>query len=280
MQRAPKAEFTIRIPKLVAGKIVSDRSLVNVYHTNSTTKPVALYLLLKALSPSGKIQRWDQQSGEVAELLGITGRTLRSWLLMAERLGYLELNNNSIKLFSYDHFCELHEVAPSGFIVLCVPRASVRHLPVMLYGAEISENQQRRRVAAQRRFLLNPSLARIRAELKCADAELIEQLKRRQLSALKYGSTGEAPAMWLNADVNRNIGGLRKAWGMRDRRTVVYWKSKLDATGVAQVSSQVIESPEGAGNWTRDFPTAWDKQRRVRRVFLPDAITLNPAIFL
>lgn len=274
--------FRIKIPKGVARTLISDRQQVNKYETNKTTKAAALFLLLKSLTPSGKIQNWrdDEQRKAIAQLLGINPKTLNTWLVVAEGMNWCEydFSTDTIKLFSYEQFCESMELEYQGMHVVRLARSAVKQLPLVLYGVEINENKTSQRIKAQKRILLNPRLANaLMNELKCSDAQLMEKLKRAQLSSFVIGSTGDELHA-VNADDNRALHTIRKAWGMKDRRSAAYIKRKLNATGVCLVTHRRFKSDKAT--WSKKFFTSYHAPTQMRTTYMPDEITLNTAIYL
>jgi hypothetical protein len=263
----------IRVPKGIAGSLVSDRQKQTTYETNKHIKAAALYLLLKSLTQSGKIQDWKFQQIEIAQLLRVTPKTLNKWRDLAELRGYLKYDNynNTVTLFSYEQFCERLGAKSQGYHVLALPRAAVKFLPVLLYGIEVKENKASQQFYAMKKLLLNPRLA------SAMGPELsLPKLKAAQISAFIHGSKGEG-LYDVNADDNRNLVSLRVAWGMKDRRSAAYVKRKLFLCGGAMITRRCYASDHGA--WTRHYFTKFNPLTRVRTTFMPDEIELNGAFY-
>jgi hypothetical protein len=148
----------------------------------------------------------------------------------------------------------------------------------VLYGVEINENKLSQRMKALKRILLNPRLVNaLRDELKCSNVQLIEKLKRAQLSSFVHGSTGDELHA-VNADDNRALHTIRRAWGMKDRRSAAYVKRKLNISGICHVQRRRYKSDRGT--WTTKFFTSYHAPTQMRTTYLPDELTLNTAIFL
>lgn len=274
-----KKSLRIRVPKGTSCMVVSDRKLNQKYQTNNHTKAAALYLLLKSLTRSGVIHDWRFQQIEIAQMFGVTTRTIRKYLQLAQEHGYLTHDNftDKIKLHSYAQFCERLGVKFSGFQIIEVQRTAVRHLPVLLYGIEVKENKEAQHYYTLKKILLNPPLATaLKDELKCDERDLQQQLKRAQLSSFLRRSKGDHLHV-VNADDNRNLATIRRAWGMKDRRSAAYMKTKLMVCGAAAIEHRRIAST--CGQWTKVYYTSFNRNTGQRTTFLPDEISLNRSIY-
>lgn len=260
-----------RIPVLVgiAAHAVSQRALVNKYETNRFIRYVALFHLLKAISPGvGIIQNWRSQQPLICTFLGISERTLWSLLkLLCDK--QLAVVDKDIKLVSWKEAAHIFEIPYQGTTTINYnpfKNAGKQDFQYLLRGMEVQNNQVKQLETLLYKLDQNLSaknelfveMVRRGADLQRLQKEplyLVQQLLQLYVNAFKEGTAICLYIMTYRADLNRGVKGIQKDHCYKSMQSVAYMKRRMREWGVIEVEKKRVESkvrtrlyvPEGEG---------------------------------
>jgi hypothetical protein len=287
----------VRIPYGFASDIVSIRAergehikkaTGKAYRTNRIVRAAAFFAYLKTLTTSGKVSinpklfsyetglSLDTVRARVGELVHVYG-----WATYADKGASLLLNawQTVCRTVESGELTEVDE--PAAETPPCAKhifRWQVGNFNQLLYvfaALEIRENKEKQEYMYDK----NVRNLGLRNQLESIGLNTRESHAAAQRAA--FSQRSEHPAyivLALNADTERAVNTIRKAHGLKSRRSAGYLKKRLHLLGLVTVTQRRFTSAVAA--WTKSWHTAFGKVETSKRTtFFPDLITLNPALF-
>jgi hypothetical protein len=255
--------ITQRIPTEVpvltgaAEELVRHRELRNKYETNRSIKTWSCWFLLKALTTSGKIQRWRSQRDFLFEWLQLNENTFYARLHEMERLEIITIDDkDSIHLVSYDKAAEVLGIAYNGLTHIQYNPNDYAGKQVFQYflRAEEFRSQQVRQLNALHYHLDKNPLLKSDLHLLLikygADGQQLhrsasyfqERLLKLQMLLFKEGSDILQYVLTRRADINRGNGRIMKDHSYKSKQSVTYLKHRMKKLGVVVIEKRKTES--------------------------------------
>lgn len=268
----------LRIPVGLSRVLVKDRVVRNKYQTNRTVKFYGFFCVLKSLTTSGILKNYPAQIDYLCKMVKKGRSSFYSYMKACIELGLIEKAGDNLKLANWDMLFERFNLQEKRFSEFTYDEDNPIQTPeYYLVSSEIKENQyyQARNVLSQ--ICQNPQLKAV-LNAKAVDFSVIEKLQRIQIKSFVNGCGGSEATYGtihsLNADLQRSVPRLRRAFGLKSNRSVGYLKSQLKLRGFAMVSERVLSSKERMRKDRQCYYTGWDKEAKESTWHLPDEICI------
>ncbi len=248
-----------------AEHLVTLRSKVQVYNINRPLKYWATWFLLKSLTSSGKIHRWNAQKQTLLAFLRLSDGTFRRQLAELKSMGLLQLEragersrDKNIILASYSTAAQVMDIPYKGEVnVPYKPHEYANETQVFRYlivASEIQSNQRLQLGELNRKFQKNLSgnATEILLALKAVGAdpsavqsspEAFQQaLLKLQKAAFRDRSELAGVAFSLRADVNRSCSTWASQHGYAHAVSASFLKRKLVKIKAITVQKTCVHS--------------------------------------
>ncbi len=252
--------YLVPVLRGAADQLVSLREKKLVYNVNPHLKYWATWFLLKTISSSGVINRWNKQKQFLLQYLRLSDGTLRSQLATLKRLGLITEDykaSGSINLCSYKTAAQIMGIEYKGETPIeYKPNTYKNETQVFRYilvAQEVESNQDHQLTELYRKFQKNLSgnaieLVKLLKQFGYTDEQLNTPLQLQQAllkvqkSVFKDKSGLTDVAFTLRADINRSVGTWAKHHGYAHAQSASFLKNKFRKLGIADIKQEVINS--------------------------------------
>lgn len=269
----------LRIIQGLSRKIVSDRELRTAYKTNRVIKYYGFYCALKSITTSGLIQDYPSQLEYICEVTKRSKSSFYTYIKECIELGLIQKNGADLRLSSWNMVMERFGIRDKVFTEFEYDTEKKEQTPeYYLVSAEIGENQHYQAKNVAKEILHNPQIKDLLNEKKIG-TQTVARLQRLQVQTFVNG-TGGSERIYniihsLNADVQRSVPKLRRAFNFKSNMSVGYMKAQLKKRGFAEVSGRLLKSSQRMRKNRNQYHTGWDDVTKESTWQLPDAIILT-----
>lgn len=250
--------FEISIPIELARFTVWQRNLVNKYETNQLIRAVGTWLLLKHLTTSGHIQRWNYQKDYLLKLCKCSDSVFRHRIKLLADLKLLTLykadrKNDSIRICSWETLSKNLAIDDkSKKLTVTYNLNDNQKIHEWIIATEIQDSKDRQDFVINAKLKKNPEVkTAVTAALIAAGAD------RNKLGNDQYflmwlrvvyrddfiqASDIHEALMEVRPDNNRSVRGIASAWCCKHPMTVSYWKAVLSKNRIIDVSKLQVQS--------------------------------------
>jgi len=274
--------LTIQIPFDLAREVVARRKLVRKYETNQVIKALDAWLVLKADAPGSYIQQWTKQKDHLVRICKCSYTVLRHRLQILQEMKLATIQGRNIRLCSWDDMSKI-------FGIDCKIRSTVHYkidsndkIHQWLIATEIEGNQKRQSYAILKQVKKNPELKMMFTAAIIADGAdrsriddpeyFLARLRSLYLQDFIRASDIHELLVQIRPDNNRGVRGIADAWGAKHPMTAVYWKRKLAAAGIIDISKIQVQSENRVRN--KECKVIWLKKQMQTLLCLCDQITV------
>lgn len=268
----------LKILEGLSRMIVSDRHLRASYKTNRAVKYYGFYCILKSMTTSGLVRDYVNQLTHICEITKRSRSTFYSYLNECIKLGLIEKVGDNLRLTSWDTLVERFALRERKFTEFNYDTTRKDQTPeYFLISAEISENQQYQVKSVMLRIGQNPQIKHFITKEQ-SPAETVKSLQNMQVQTF-FDGCGGSEIMYsiihsFNADTQRTVPKLRKAFNLKSNRSVAYLKRQLSERGFAEVTQRFLKSSVRMRKDKNIYCTGWDRKLGQSTWHLPDMITL------
>jgi len=272
-------KIAFKIPHGFASYLVRQREQRSVYQTNRAVKVYGFFSLLKTITSTGIIKNYHQQITDISQLTKRSTSSVYAYIGHCKKLGLLTTEGRNIQLTGWKAIINKHDecvYTPIYTTLQYDPANELQTAEYMIYAAEIAENQQKQTKAVIKSIGNNLLLAEALNVKQTTTKKDVETLQRLQVLTFVSGKTDPDYELIhsLNADVQRTAKTLRKAYGMKSRRTVKYLKKQLIKRGIAKVEKRLLQSPDCSRVNKSTYYTGYNPANKNTFWKRPDSINL------
>jgi hypothetical protein len=237
--------------------LVGYRELRNVYETNRSIKTWSCWFLLKALTSSGKIQRWRTQRQFLFHWLQLNERTFYRRLKEMIQLELITVDEEeNIHLASYQKAADILEIAYDSLTHIQYNPDEQKGKQIFRYfiAAEEFRSQQQRQLNAltyhlDKNPLLKNDLHFILVKYGADGQELHksatyfqERLLKLQMQLFKEGSDILQYVLTHRADINRGVNRIKENHNYKSTQSVSYLKMVMLKLKIITIGKKRVES--------------------------------------
>lgn len=269
-------ELIVPIHPDLLGEIVQARQLNTRYETNKKIKFVAAYYVLKSLTTSGVIQDHHAKKFELMQALGcVSDKTFYKILHHCEKLGYLNVTQDSIVLTGYKNFMDLFDSYYSTMVKLRFDPVTQKFHHVM-EAAYLQLRERERGKVFENKFKAIPELMEELKTVISADdrGNYGNALQQLQLAAFKYGHEKLKSIFALNPFTTCNSKTMRSMFNFKSEQSVAYLKIKLQRNKLVTVRQQRI--PSQTMQRVKHLYIEWDAKTKQTILIMPDKLEYAP----
>lgn len=304
MMQAPLKHISFsnptEVPVLIgaAEELVRHRELRTKYETNRSIRTWSTWFLLKALTSSGKIQKWRSQREYLFHWLQLNENTFYARLHEMKALGLVTIDDHeNIHLVSYEKAAEVLNIAYTGLVRLEYnpeKYAGKQAFQYILRAEEFRYQQSRQLNALLYHLDKNPLLKNDLHSLLIkygADGQQLlkdgsyfqERLLKLQMLLFKEGSDILQYVLTHRADINRGVNRIKENHSYKTKQSVSYLKRRMLKLNVILIEKKKVESVERSRLYVPDGDKKRDGYKYCRKSkntvwFLTDQIQFAYAV--
>jgi hypothetical protein len=272
--------------------LVSQRELRTTYQTNRSIKTWSAWFLLKALTTSGKIQKWRSQKTFLLHWLQMNERTFYRRLEEMQQLDLVTVENENIQLASYEKAAGILEIAYTTLTHIQYNPDEQKGKQIFRYfitAEEFRFQQQRQLNALIYHLDKNPLLKNDLHFLMVkygADGQQLqksasyyqERLLKLQMQMFKEGSDILSYVLTHRADINRGVNRIKDNHNYKSTQSACYLKKVMAKLNIISITKKKVESANRARIYIPDGDKKRDGYKYCKRTkqtvwFLTDQIS-------
>ena len=284
--------YQVKIPKSFLYVLLAKREKVNVYEKHTLLKDYSYFFLLKALTTSGTLHSFDNQKPFLRKYFKVSHNTLDAIILRLTELQLIKIDGNKLHLASFDAAAKMLETTFSkNYFTLTYNTTDEQTLYYLMFALDIGENQRKQKDAIAKKLNSNSSLLN---GLKSTLSEL-SKIDAKEISKLSLDEFIDLLMLWqqktfatrtvhfhalhsIRVDCNRSLNSLRVDWFLKDFRSAVYIKRKLQKLKIITLKkSEIIFTDCGNRmiNVSKQYCDIYNKNNRTRGFRFVDQLHLN-----
>jgi hypothetical protein len=273
--------------------LVSHRELRTTYHTNRSIKTWSTWFLLKALTTSGKIQKWRSQKTFLFHWLQLNERTFYRRLEELTDLQLLSVDDEeNIHLASYQKAADVLEIHYTTLTHIQYNPDEQKGKQIFRYllTAEEFRFQKNRQLNAllyklDKNPLLKNDLYFLLVkygadgqQLQNSAAYYQERLLKLQMQLFKEGSDILQYVLTHRADINRGGNRIKENHNYKSTQSVTYLKKVMAKLNIITITKKKVDSANRARIYIPDGDKKRDGYKYCKRTkqtvwFLTDQIS-------
>lgn len=303
----------VKIPVGLPTRVVADRDLhgeKKKYRTNRMIKLADTYLVLKALSTSGKFQHWKGQADILADRCKISEWTLRNRVKEMITLGLIAFSESEqwtgcmqmvqdLNLCNWTKFLEVFLIDGRNLDFHNIAYDTDKTTQTLEYhirALEFQENRYSQLNAIRVKLQKNPESYQQLCQLLlkhvpgCTPEELKDEEKFAirlfwlQQNAFKVWPVASSPGSkyayelinCVNACLDRSAKGIRKSHNLKSCLSTTYLKRQLKRRGLMEIKHHPALISLDRNRKSSDYTTSYDGLRKCTKWHLPASVTPVP----
>lgn len=281
---------SVKILKNLPAALAKERELVNKYETHSIFKAFEIFVILKELTTSGKIQNLYGSHDEfmkcLAEECNVSRNTMYSRIKLLVKFKLITVEKNKdILLTSWDEIAKQYNIKSNQFHTIELNNESPK-IEYILRTMTFSEHKERQ--AFQFTKFINTNnqvkeyIIKELGELPKTIQDMAEFVIQKQVLSFKNWSDGFDFWHSLYADFNASVNKIMYYFQFKDFRQVAYWKKQLTKKGLIIVRERKHESQKCTRLATNVFTKQkvkqtmfWNGETKTKVWQQPDLITIT-----
>lgn len=263
-------------------------------NTNPFLKGITVWLVLKAITDSGRIHDYRKQLHEIAELCKISVRTLETRLAWLKKEELIRLDGKALVMRPFHKLRQYNIDITERTDTIIYDSSKKTTLAEVLVTIALGKLKEKWNFMYNKKLSQNPNaLAEVRNHLVefGADRKRLDQdpeyLRERHLALLintyKSEESGQSSFSLLhehieaNPDLNARQDTLAYKLGYAAAMSFCHLKFKLIKNGLIKVAKEHVRSEYRARKDENIFHHRWLRKSKQTIWFRPDQITINYA---
>lgn len=215
------------------------------YTTNRHIKNLMSFVILKALTPQGKINNYRTQLGYLATYCQCSKKTMLQRIAYMQDQQLITIEGADIRLNGWKQVCSTLQLNGKQFTTIIYDYANDKNIFLRFFAAEIETNKEQQAHMIKVKLQRNPAL-----KLKVQASMLQHGADRNRLDEFAYLLNGmrllykqsfiAEPQLHemlcqVRPDCNRGVKAIAYAWEFNSKQLVSYYKGKLAASNIATI---------------------------------------------